>query len=72
MRRHDQIPEVEKALTRQRMMLEQLRIHLEGLAPNTPAAAQAAHRVAEEARILRTLEEKKYMLRRQAGLLALH
>ena len=72
MRRHDQIQELEKALTRQRMILEQLRIHLEGLAPNTSAAAQAAHRVAEAAGNVRTLEEEKYIVRRQAGLLALH
>jgi hypothetical protein len=66
------ISQLERLLARHRMILEQLRLHLEGLAPHTSAAEQAGLRVADTLRVIRSLETKKCALRRQARMPVLH
>jgi hypothetical protein len=72
MRTAEQISELEGLLARQRMILEQLRQHLEGLIPHTTAANQAGLRIADTLHIIRSLEAKKYALCRQAGMPVIH
>jgi hypothetical protein len=67
MRRNQQISELEQLLARERMILEQLRIHLEGLTPNTNASTLAAIHLDEARQIIGDLETRAYALRRQAG-----
>ena len=52
----EQRDELERVLTRQRMILEQLHVHLEGLAPHTWAAIQASSRVKEAVAAIRSLK----------------
>jgi hypothetical protein len=66
------IGEVERRLARQRMILEQLRIHLEGLTPRTSAAIHASLLVEEATEFLHSLQEKKCALLRRAGRPLLH
>ena len=68
----EQIDELERVLTRQRMILEQLHVHLEGLAPHTWAAIQASSRVKDAVAAIRSLEAMKHALHSQAGMSVLH
>ena len=68
----EQIHELERLLTRQRMILEQLHVHLEGLAPHTWAAIQANSRVKDAVQAIRSLEAMKHALHSQAGMFVLH
>ena len=47
-------------LARQRAIVERLRIHLEGLLPNTDASAEAARRLADEEERALALENTKW------------
>jgi uncharacterized coiled-coil protein SlyX len=58
MRRNQQISELERLLARERMILEQLRIHLEGLLPETRAYQHAAQRIVEGITKVRALEHR--------------
>ena len=68
----EQIDELERVLTRQRMILEQLHVHLEGLAPHTWAAIQASARVKDAVATIRSLEAMKHSLHSRAGMSVLH
>ena len=68
----DYLQALERVLARQRMILEQLRIHCEGLAPNTRDAAAASLRVTDTIQFTRSLEAKKYALHRQAEVPTIH
>jgi len=57
---HDELADVEKILARHRLILEQLRVHLEGLAPATVDAAEARRRMAETIQIIGALEARQY------------
>ena len=68
----DHLLALERVLARHRMILVQLRIHLEGLAPNTRAATDAGLRVADTIQFIRVLEAKKWALHRQAEIPTYH
>ena len=63
---------LERVIARHRMILEQLRIHFAGLAPNTRDAADAGLRVADTIQFIRSLEAKKWALHRQAEISTFH
>src|SRR6478735_8546399 len=58
----EQILELDRLLARERMILQQLQIHYDDLAPGTSAATHASSRIAEAVRMVRSLEAKKYAL----------
>ena len=68
----EQILELDRLLARERMILQQLQIHYDGLAPGTSAATHASSRIAEAVGFVRSLEAKKYALIRLAGMPVLH
>ena len=63
---------LERVLARHRMILEQLRIHFEGLAPNTHASVIADLRVQDTLQFIRSLEARKWALCRQAEMSTFH
>jgi hypothetical protein len=58
--------EIERLLVRQRMILERLLIHFEGLRPGTDASAEAALHITHAAETIRSLEKEQRALRYQA------
>jgi hypothetical protein len=72
MSRIENIVELDRLLARQRLILEQLRIHLEGLEPRSSAAIQARLLVAETIGSVRSLEAKKLAIIRGSGMRVLH
>ena len=68
----ENIVELERLLARERMILEQLRIHLEGLEPRTTAAIHARSLVAEATGSVRSLKAKKLAMLRGSRMRVLH
>ena len=68
----ENIVELDRLLARERMILEQLRIHLEGLQPCSNAAIHARSLVAETIGSVRSLEAKKLAMIRGSGMPVLH
>ena len=69
---NDHIRELQSVLARQYMRLEQLRIHLDELAPETYAAVEAAKFIRDTRHYIREVEATRDRLRRQAGLFMLN